>query len=167
MACLYVVETQPVDAVLVVPSFRHPFDKDLVPFEARVEMCRLAMAPLGPRVVVSDVEAELGEARVRTLTMLEELARREPGAGLRLVIGADLLAERERWWRWPDVERLAPPLVIGRSGYPLPAEVGPTPELPAVSSSDIRARLAAGLAIDALVPRSVARFIAERGLYAR
>ncbi|HKA89152.1 MAG TPA: nicotinate-nicotinamide nucleotide adenylyltransferase, partial [Haliangiales bacterium] len=100
MACLYVLETEPVDAVMVVPTFRHPFDKHLCPYEHRLEMARLAMAPLGPRVVVSDIERGLGGEASLTLHTLEALAAAHPGIGLRLVIGSDILREREKWYRW-------------------------------------------------------------------
>ena len=165
LACLVVLETQPVDEVLVVPCFRHPFDKPLASFADRLEMCRLAVAPLGSRAGVSDIEAELGGKASLTLATLEALGRRHPDAVFRLVIGADILPERGKWWRWNDVERLAPPIVLGRQGCPTPPEIGDVLELPAVSSTDIRARVAAGASIDHMVPRSVAAYIRDRGLY--
>ena len=163
MVCLWVLETQPVDAVLMVPCFRHPFEKHLAPFVDRLAMCRLAAAPFGERVRVSEIEAEIGGESSRTLTTLEALAACHPGVGLRLVIGADILAERTKWWRWPEIERLAPPLVVGRAGYAGPgAEV----ELPPVSSTEIRARLGRREDPGGLLPRSVSAYIRARGLYA-
>ena len=164
MVALYVLETYSVDGLVAVPTWRHPFDKDLAPFEDRVEMCRRAMAPLGSRVEVSEIEAEIGGETSRTLVTLETLAARRPEARLRLVIGADLLPERDKWWRWPDIEKLAPPIVVGRQGYDLPATTPPV-EVPGVSSTAIRQRLARGQSIAGLVPRSVAVYIAERELY--
>lgn len=163
MAALYVLETQPVDAVWLVPCYRHPFDKALAPFEDRLEMCRRAAAPLGARVVVSDVEREIGGEASLTLVTLETLAARHSGLKLRLVIGADLLPEREKWYRWADIERLAPPIVVGRQGHPRPA--GVDVDLPAISSTVVRERLAAGGSAAGLVPKDVLAYISERGLY--
>ena|SRR5215510_6144677 len=162
MACLYVLETEPVDAVMVVPTFRHPFDKHLCPYEHRLEMARLAMAPLGPRVVVSDIERGLGGEASLTLHTLEALAAAHPGIGLRLVIGSDILREREKWYRWEDIERLAPPIIVARAGFPVD---GLAVELPAISSTEVRARLARGESGLPLVPRAVSAYIQAHGLY--
>src|SRR6185295_8457563 len=108
MVCLYVLETEPVDEVVVVPCWKHPFDKELVPFADRLEMCRRAMEPLGPRVSVSNIEEEIGGETSRTLVTLEALAKQRPAVQWRLVIGADILPEREKWWRWSDIEKMAP-----------------------------------------------------------
>ena len=37
------------------------------------------------------------------------------------MIGADILQETDKWYRWDDLVALAPPIVIGRAGHPLPA----------------------------------------------
>jgi len=163
MAALYVLETQPVDAVVVVPAYRHPFDKKLTSFEHRLEMTRLAMAPLGPRAVVSDVEREIGGEASLTLHTLQALSARHPDVSLRLVIGSDILPEREKWYRWDEVARLAPPIIIARAGFPAPDDAAV--EMPAVSSTEVRARLARGESGLPLVPRSVSDYILVHGLY--
>ncbi len=161
MACLWVLETCRVDGLLVVPTWRHAFDKALAPWEDRLEMCRLAMAPLGARVEISPIEAELGQEPSRTFATLEALAAQRPGDAFRLVIGADILPEREKWWRWNDIERIAPPIVVGRAGHASHAAI----EIPAVSSTEIRARIAAGADVSGLVPADVLMYITEKGLY--
>ena len=164
MVCLYVLETYAVDQMIVVPTWRHPFDKELAPFADRMEMTRKAMAALGPRVEVSAIEEEIGGESSRTLATLEALQARAPETKLRLVIGADILPERHKWWRWSDIEKLAPPIVVGRQGYDSPPNT-PHVEVPGVSSTAIRERLARGESIAGLVPRSVAVHIAEQELY--
>ena len=178
MACLVVLETEEVDEVWMVPTWRHAFGKDLAPFEDRVEMCRRAAAVFGGRVTVSTIERDLGGAESRTIHTLEALAARMPGASFRLVIGADVLAERDSWLRWDDVVRLAPPIVLGRTGAEAgggagapaggaaPATpAGPAVSLPAISSTEIRDRLRRGESALPLVPRAVMDYIAGRGLY--
>ena len=62
---------------------------------------------------------------------------------------------------WNDVEK-----VIGGLDPVLRVRFAPlTLEIPEISSSGIRARLAAGQTIDGLVPDQVASYIARRGLY--
>jgi nicotinate-nucleotide adenylyltransferase len=161
MAALLVLETQEVDQLWVVPTFRHPFSKDLQPFEHRLAMCELAFAPIGPRARVSRIEEELNRPASRTLDTIEALRERHPGFGFRLVVGADILGETDKWHRWSDIERLAPPIVVGRSGYSSPHEL----ELPAVSSTEVRQRLSRGQNAIPLVPRAVMNYIAKHGLY--
>jgi len=170
LLALFVLETMPVDELWFVPAWRHPFAKDLVDFEDRVAMCKLAAAPLGRRARVSRIEQELagepGFVSSRTFDTLQTLARRHPDARFRLVIGADILGETDKWYRWDDLVELAPPIVIGRSGWPAPpGAIVSEIEMPAVSSTEVRARLARGESAVPLVPGSVMGYIASRKLY--
>ncbi len=110
---------------------------------------------------VSTVGADLG-GKGRTLDLLEALEGRFPAARMRLVVGTDIIAERHRWHRWDQIESLAPPIIIGRQGHSPDSRFIALPE---VSSTKVRARLAAGESVDGLVPREVIAYIAERGLY--
>lgn len=163
LAVSYILSVHPVDAVLVVPVFRHVFGKDLAGFDDRVQMCRLAMEWL-PGVSVSEIERELG-GESRTLHTIEALIEQDPSRELRLVIGADVLADLPKWYRWDRVAELAPPIVIGRAGYEHPD--APETLLPMVSSTKIRALVAAGSTekASALLPRRVRAHIAEHALY--
>jgi nicotinate-nucleotide adenylyltransferase len=165
LACALVLACHPVDRVLVVPAFQHPFAKALAPFEDRVAMCTLAMGWL-PRVEISRIE-ELVEGEGRTLHTLHRLLRDHPSWSLRLVMGADLLAESSKWFRFDEVRRLAPPLVLGRVG--VEAEGAPRAILPEISSTDVRRRIAAGpwQELESVVPRTVLDHIRARGLYAK
>ena len=150
-----------VDRVLVVPTYQHAFGKQSVAYEDRREMARLAFADL-PFVTIDDTERTLG-GESRTFHTLNALAEAYPDDTFRLVIGADILADTDRWYRWDEVARLAPPLVVGRGGYPLPPEC--PLEMPEVSSTELRADIAAGRSIAGRVPRPVLEYIEARGLY--
>jgi nicotinate-nucleotide adenylyltransferase len=170
LVALYVLETMPVDELWFVPTWKHPFAKHLADYEDRVAMCELAAAPLGPRASVSRIEEEVARApgfvSSRTFDTMQAIAARHPGTQLHLVIGADILAETDKWYRWDDLVALAPPIVIGRSGHtPPPGALVSEIEMPAVSSTEVRARLARGETAVPLVPRSVMGYIAPRKLY--
>jgi nicotinate-nucleotide adenylyltransferase len=104
------------------------------------------------------------------------------------ILGTDAFAEIATWHRYPEVLDAANFAVIARPGTSLAAAAARTPALAArvrrdaatsgttgiflveaqtrdVSSTAIRARLAAGERIDDLVPGAVARFIAAHDLY--
>jgi nicotinate-nucleotide adenylyltransferase len=164
LACTLVRSVEDVERVLVVPAYKHPFAKALAPFEDRATMCNLAMGWL-PGVEVSRVEEELG-GESRTLRTLERLAASNPNWKLRLIIGADILAEAPRWYGFDAIARLAPPIVLGRAGVDAPG-AGPA-LLPEVSSTQVRAAIARGAwgEVEKLVPRTVLQHVRDRGLYA-
>jgi nicotinate-nucleotide adenylyltransferase len=164
LACALILSVEEVDRVLVVPTYVHPFAKPLAPFEDRATMCELAMAWM-PSVEVSRVEAELG-GESRTLRTLETLARAHPDWALRLIIGADILAEAPRWFGFDAITKLAPPIVLGRAGAQDNRGAGPA-LLPEVSSTQVRAAVARGAwsDLEKLVPRAVLAHVRARGLY--
>ncbi len=160
MAALYVLETAPVDELWLVPAVRHAFGKTLAPFSDRLAMCERAAAPLGPRVRVSAIERDLGDES-RTLKTIRRLQQDHPGTSFSLVIGADLLGEVPSWFGGAELQRTVPFIVVGRAGFAAPAPV----ELPAVSSRQVRAALAAGQDVSGLVPRAVLDYISAHNLY--
>lgn len=161
LAVAYALSTGEVDEVLVVPCFRHPFAKSLTPFDARVEMVEAAMAPLR-WVTVSRVEELLG-GESRTLRTVKHLLAEEPDRKLRLLIGADILADAPKWHGFDEVVALAPLLVLGRVGFL--RDDAPIPVLPDVSSTKVRAAVPAGQDLGALVPARVLEIIRRDGLY--
>ncbi len=163
MAAYWTLATQDVREVWLLPSFRHPFGKDLAPFDDRVRMCELAAR--GVRgVAVCTAERELADDPLvgKTARTLEHLAAKHPDTDFVLVLGADILPDTPKWYRWDRVKELARVLVVGREGFPA---VPGAPTLPAISSTEIRARIARGEDVSGLVPRQVRELIEERGLY--
>jgi nicotinate-nucleotide adenylyltransferase len=177
LVALYVLETQPVDELWMIPCFQHPFEKSLEPFADRLEMCRRAADALGGRVRVSEVEGELG-GESRTLRTVQALQAAHPGHEFSLIIGSDLQAETASWYGAEQLRRLVPFMVVGRGGH-APGKAKEAAEqatkqatvtavtMPEISSSDVRRRLREGLPVDQLVPRTVLDYIQARGLYGK
>jgi nicotinate-nucleotide adenylyltransferase len=164
MAAYWVLETQDVTEVWLLPSYRHPFGKALAPFEDRVRMCELAARPLRG-VHVCTAEAELADDPHvgKTARTLEHLAAKHPAYRFALVVGSDVLPDTPKWYRWDRVKELARIVVVGRQGY---ADEG-TPALPPISSTAIRERIGRGEDVSGLVPRRVLEYVRERRLYRR
>lgn len=107
-----------------------------------------------------------------TADTVAELASRHPGAELFLVVGTDVVPDLATWERVDEVRDGVTLVVVGRPGVPMLLPPAPwrscAVTIPAleVSSSDLRARVAAGRPIDALVPPSSVREIRRLGLYA-
>jgi len=156
LAGTWLLATGEVDHVLVVPAFRHAFGKALAPYELRMALAQAAFACVA-QCTVDPIEFELsGESR--TILTLEALTRLHPTWQLRLVVGTDVVAESDKWFRFEDIRRLAPLLVLPRSDGTTPAI------LPVVSSTQVRERLRDGgrAAVRDLVPRAVHDLLDER-----
>ncbi len=163
MAAYWILATQQVGEVWLLPSYRHPFGKDLVPFDDRVRMCELAARELRG-VAVCTAERELADDPLvgKTARTLEHLAAKHPDHDFALVVGADILPEAVKWYRWDRIQELARVIVVGREGFP---SVPGAPSLPAISSTEVRARIARGEDVTGLVPRRVREYVEKKGLY--
>lgn len=162
MAAWWALATQGVRQVWLLPAWRHPFGKALAPFEERVRMCQLAVAAIrGAHVCTAEAELSRDPLCGKTARTLEHLAEKHPDLRFVLVVGADILPDTPSWYRWDRVQALARVVVVGRQGYP----GGAGPGLPAVSSTEVRERLARGEDVSALVPRRVLEYAKARGLY--
>jgi nicotinate-nucleotide adenylyltransferase len=154
---------------LLVQVVEDPGHKEVgTPPQIRLHLAELAFAPLDEAEVAVDPHS-------RSVDSLLALGLDDPV----FLIGADEFVSFPTWTAPERVLRLArlgvatrpgvdtARLEAVRSGLERPDrveffEIEPLP----VSSSDIRARLAAGLSVDGLVPPAVAAEIARLGLYA-
>lgn len=164
------------DVVLLVVA-ASPWQKvdrrTIAPADDRLAVCRAAVDGL-PGVEVSDLEIVRGGPTYTADTLIE-LQVREPGAELFLIVGADVAGLLDTWVRLDEVRAAATLVVVGRPGSSFDTEglraegwrveAVNVPAL-AISSSDLRARRAAGRPIDVLVPANAVREIEDRGLYA-
>ena len=164
------------ERVLFVPAAAPPH-KDLVRRTAasvRLQMTALAVAE-DMRFVESGLEIEHGLSF--TSDTLSAVAERFPGRDLVFVMGSDSLLQFDTWHDSEGVLARCTLAVALRPGDDRAAVVAVAARLGAgratildgppvgVSSSQVRARVAAGLPIRYLVPDAVEEFIVERDLY--
>jgi nicotinate-nucleotide adenylyltransferase len=125
-----------------------------------------------PAAEPSRLEIDRGGPSYSVDTAEEVVAAADGPVDLFLVVGADLAPELDSWHRPDDLKRLVTVAVVSRPSSPGPG-VPPGwdavrvdgPQV-AVSSSEVRQRLAAGEPVDGLVPAGVIRGIELRGMYA-
>jgi nicotinate-nucleotide adenylyltransferase len=166
------VEELGLDKIVFVPAAQSPFKPDQrpAPDAARLQLLRLALAGK-TNCEVDDQEIRRGGVSY-TVDTLRAYAKQFPAAKLFYLIGADNAAKLNEWRDADELARLAEFVAIPRPG-------GTTPVFPppfrgrmlrgfpfAVSSSEIRARVKAGLTIENLVPAAVAEAIRNAKLYA-
>jgi nicotinate-nucleotide adenylyltransferase len=168
--------------VLFMPSARPPHKgkKAISNAADRVMMTRLAISG-DPGLDLSLVEMERPGPSYTVDSLAQLRAHLGENVSLVLIMAADSFAEIETWREPGRLLELAEWGVGPRPGTPLPqrAELerrfgtaasrihlldGPSLD---VSSSEIRARVAAGRPIRYLVPRAVEELITARGLYRR
>lgn len=158
----------PLDRVLWIPSGTPPHrSAPLAGAAQRIAMLELAIAT-EPRFSIDAREIEKSTPGY-TVETLEEL-RADLGAQAELVllIGADQYARLDTWHRWRDLYALARIAVFARPGLEVPASdrVTIVPSTPLdISSSAIRARIAAGESPRGLLPDAVLDYIGRAGLY--
>ena len=166
------------DEVMLMPSGDPPHKPRVTDKADRMEMARLA-AQAHPGLTASDVEIRRGGATY-TVDTLSALSVERPNVEWTYIIGADALNALDSWREFGRVARLCGFAVINRPGcdveltrlraQAVSACYGTQVSLlpvsgPALSSTRIRAQVAAGEDISASVPAAVAGFIREKGLY--
>lgn len=125
LAVHYGLTRYDLDEVWVVPCYQHVFGKNLLDFDHRLQMVKIAMRHLR-RIRVLPVEKELGGVSA-TIDTVRHLYSVHEGIQLHLMIGDDLLSEIIKWTSWEELLKLAPMKLLNR------AEI-----LPAVNSTSIR-----------------------------
>jgi nicotinate-nucleotide adenylyltransferase len=139
------------------PKYRAPAD---TPAAHRVAMLRLALEG-EPRYAIDERELDPAHSGY-TVDTLKSLGGRPV-----LLLGADQYAKFETWHRWREILELATLAVFARPGWSTPdGRARHVPFAPMdISASDIRARLARGEDVSALVPAKVLAYIRRHGLY--
>jgi nicotinate-nucleotide adenylyltransferase len=104
-----------------------------------------------------------------TFDTLEALRRKEPGAELVLLLGADAAADFSAWHQAQRIPELAHVVVFARPGTAIPTSpwIAASIEVPAIdiSATEIRHRVRQGRSVRYWVPDSVAEYISAHQLY--
>jgi nicotinate-nucleotide adenylyltransferase len=164
------------DQVLFIPTGR-PWQKPVgvSPAEDRYLMTVIATAP-NPAFAVSRMEVD-NPGPTYTVDTLRRLRAELPeDTRLLFIGGADVVQQLLTWKEPEQVLALTELIAATRPEFDLHGLVQQIPgaagrvhrmEIPAlaISSSDIRSRVARGAPIQYLVPDGVARYIEKRGLY--
>lgn len=164
-------EEQQLDRVFFIPTAQSPFKigQKLISGEERLRLLRLALA--GNAASEIDNQEIVRGGISFTIDTVRNYRAAFPTAKLFYLIGADHVLQLPKWREAEELARTVEFLVIPRPGE-IPAAL-PAPfagkslnGFPlGVSSSQIRARIQAGLSIENLVPATVAEAIRNNRLY--
>jgi nicotinate-nucleotide adenylyltransferase len=166
------------ERVIFVPAGAPPHKPDpaVAPAEHRYLMTFLATAS-NTRFDTSRAELDRTGPSYTSDT-LRHFRRTHPDVRWFFITGADAVMDMPSWHAVADIFRQAEVIAVSRPGYSLAMRdlrnaLGDLAgqihhlEVPAlaISSSDVRVRLAQGLSIRYLVPESVEQYIYKNGLY--
>jgi nicotinate-nucleotide adenylyltransferase len=159
------IEELELDRLFFIPAAQSPFKPESkpAPTAIRLQLLRLALAGK-TNCEVDEQEIQRGGVSYSIKTM-RDYAKRFPQAELFYLIGADHAAKLNEWREANELARLAQFVVTPRPGevpvhFPPPFRGRMLKGFPlGVSSSEIRARVKAGLPIEPLVPPAVAEAI--------
>jgi nicotinate-nucleotide adenylyltransferase len=165
------------DLVLFIPA-GEPWRKAhraIAPGEHRLAMLELAIAG-NDAFGISDIELRR-DGPTYTADTLEALAAERLDDEFYFIVGADALADLPNWHQPERIVQHAVLAVAPRADRDVDTALSAVPVLAArvarfhmqpspISSTEIRARLAAEQAITGMLPPSVERYIAEHALYA-
>lgn len=170
------------DEVWLMPAAVSPFKvgRTQAPAKARLEMLELALAG-SDHLRASPLEIDRGGVSY-TVDTLAEIAARQPDAELYLLMGADALRDLPTWRESQRICELATPAVVRRGGSAQPdfsglAAIVSAERIEAIraaqvqmplielSSTDLRARAAAGQSLRYRTPRAVEKYIETHRLY--
>jgi nicotinate-nucleotide adenylyltransferase len=178
VAAIKLLLSQPdISKVLVVPSGDRPDKHGVSRAAERYEMTyRGVQSAFGddPRIEVSDIQSR-GAVGFSTIDLVT-YARQHYGMKVAVIIGRELLGDLPQWHRAEELRQQARFLVLERPGAkPGCVLSGWQVEfLPpfgesgfAISSTELRRRLASGDGCDGLMPPVVRDYCISRGLYQR
>ena len=159
------------ERLFFIPAAQSPFKPQSKPAPApeRLRLLRLALAGYS-RYTIDEREIRRGGISY-TIDTVRDYARRFPQAGLFCLVGADNAAKLNEWRDASELAKLAEFVAVPRPGgtaakFPPPFRWRTLKGFPlGVSSSEIRARVKAGLPIDQFVPPPVAEAIRTAKLY--
>ena len=176
------MEQMKLDYLYIMPACLPPH-KQIDPSDDpiyRLKMCELAFSDVDG-VLISDLEIKRG-GKSYTYDTLVELSR--PNVRLFFMCGTDMVLTFDTWYRAEDLFKLCYPVYVRREDDPIMTQrivakiseyyqkygvmfrriiVDPIE----ISSTQIRKKVAAGEDISNLVPKNVAKFIKDNGLYGK
>jgi nicotinate-nucleotide adenylyltransferase len=159
------------ERLFLIPAAQSPFKPTRQPSPAnqRLRLLRLALAGMD-WCEIDEQEIKRGGLSY-TIETIRNYATRFDRAELFYLIGADHVLQLPKWREASELARSVEFVVISRPGQtelqlPHPFRGRMLKGFPAaISSSEIRARVKAGLPLEPLVPAMVAEAIRNNGLY--
>ncbi|HPF09611.1 MAG TPA: nicotinate (nicotinamide) nucleotide adenylyltransferase [Candidatus Cloacimonadota bacterium] len=175
-----VLSLSPVEKVILVPSFNHNFkgDRIILDYELRLKLAKEAIDHFSPlhfivqpaedfRSPIEVWDAERGESGY-TSDLIRKLKSQRPEQNFAFIIGADNLEQLPLWHDFAWLKDNLHFIILPRPESSMPCDVlnqikHSILEMPlcAISSSEIRRRIAKSESIEEMVPKALEARIRE------
>ena len=141
------------EEIWLLPVFKHPFDKDLWPYEMRLKLIKLFLKDLDQdQIKISEIERELGKNPSYMFDTVIALKQKYPDFHFSLVLGSDCKKDLPKWYRYKNLKTEVDFYFIPRKGY----EQSPFSE---ISSSEIREKLQRGQLLEGMTTKTITEFL--------
>jgi nicotinate-nucleotide adenylyltransferase len=163
-----VLMKQNLDEIWFMPNSQPPHKKANTSVEDRVKMVQLATKSHA-QFHVCTIELELEGPSYTTKTM-KELQEKYPEHQFYFIIGADSVETLQNWYAIEELLKLVTFIAVKRPGYQMKSPfrtqlIEVEAPIIAISSSDIRNRIANGENYTYLTVETVRQYMEEHGLY--
>lgn len=164
-----IIREKVVDEIWLIPCKKHNFNKQLLNARDRIKMIKLAISGL-KNARINNIELKM-RGKSCTLKTIRKLKQENRNKEFYIVIGADILQEIKKWYKYERLVKETKFVVFSRKGY----KFVKNPDLRIekiidlkrdnISSSEIRQNVKQGKSISKLVPRKVEEYIKKNNLY--
>ncbi|HSW88570.1 MAG TPA: nicotinate (nicotinamide) nucleotide adenylyltransferase [Candidatus Saccharimonadales bacterium] len=157
-----------IDEVWLIPANTHPWRPIVASGEERLEMVKFLEED---GIKASDIDIER-DRETFTIDTIRELEKTTSNSYV-FICGADQLKSFHLWKEYKELEEKLHFIVFPRIGYDIPQVLPKNFTLMAPndfiatddSSTEIREKIRRGESISHLVPKKIAEYILEKGLY--
>lgn len=159
------LEHKDIEEVWFIPSNNHPQKENKTEYSQRMRMVAQTIAPYR-RMILSGIEARMRSGSF-TANIIVSLYSEHPNKEFRILFGSDIYMEKESWFAFNAIEKLASPIWFARKGtIPIKGTITYY-SLPEISSADIRKKINQGNILDTkhLLPVNVFKYIKGNNLY--
>jgi nicotinate-nucleotide adenylyltransferase len=169
-----IIEKLKLDKIIFIPAYDPPHKKNLLNFERRWQMLKMAIAK-NPLFELSGIEKQRS-GKSFTIDTLRELKKQYPKDKLFFIMGTDQFAELSTWKEPDKLFQLAEIIVMRRPGFELkkyPKRVAAKEKSVTlldviqidIASAEIRYRIKNNLSIRYMLPEPVLHYIIRNRLY--
>ncbi|MDZ7714934.1 MAG: nicotinate (nicotinamide) nucleotide adenylyltransferase [Balneolaceae bacterium] len=155
--------------ILLTPKSPHKDGEKLAGYVHRLEMLKIVFCSWD-NVIVSDFERNLPTPSY-TIQTISELKKKYPKKSFYLCLGEDSLANFSSWHKWKEILEKVSLLVASRPDFKptdktlLKKAFFVNHDEIAVSSTEVRKKIANGVDVQGLIPDSVLKYIKKHNLY--
>ncbi|MBI4411975.1 MAG: nicotinate-nicotinamide nucleotide adenylyltransferase [Deltaproteobacteria bacterium] len=154
----YLANLPDFDEAWVVPTYAHPFVKELIPWVHRKRMAELLIADCGPRVKLCTIEEKLGAKPSYMIDSVRALKKKHPDHVFSIVVGSDCRDDLPKWKNYQELKKEAVFFFVPRPGF----EESPFMD---ISSTQIRGLIKEKKPVKKYLAPKVAEYIEKNGLY--